>query len=79
MIEFLESLIKTWGIWGFFVGIILEEIIVPLPSSLIMMAGGFFLVQGQTFSQVVPEIFFKLMLLGALGVTLGSLFFYFLL
>jgi len=78
MIEFLESLIKTWGIWGFFVGIILEEIIVPLPSSLIMMAGGFFLVQGQTFSQVVPEIFFKLMLLGALGVTLGSLFFYFL-
>ncbi len=78
MVSFLESLIQSWGIWGFFAGIVLEEIIVPLPSSLIMMAGGFFLIQGQTFAQALPEIFFKLMIPGALGVTLGSMFFYFL-
>ncbi len=78
MIEFLESLIQNWGVWGFFVGIILEEIIVPLPSSLIMMAGGFFLIQSQAFNQAVPEILLKLVIPGALGVTLGSLFFYFL-
>lgn len=78
MIEFLESLIQNWGVWGFFAGIILEEIIVPLPSSLIIMAGGFFLIQSQTVSQAMPEIFLKLVIPGALGVTLGSLFFYFL-
>ncbi len=78
MTEFLEALIQNWGVWGFFAGIILEEIIVPMPSSLIMMAGGFFLVQSQTVSQAIPEIFLKLIIPGALGVTLGSLFFYFL-
>jgi membrane protein DedA with SNARE-associated domain len=78
VVSFFESLIQTWGVWGFFAGIVLEEIIVPLPSSLIMMAGGFFLIQGQTFSQVLPEVFLKLVVPGALGVTLGSLFFYFL-
>lgn len=78
MTEFLESLIQNWGVWGFFAGIVLEEIIVPLPSSLIMMAGGFFLIQGQAVSQAVPEIFLKLVIPGAAGVTLGSLFFYFL-
>lgn len=78
MVSFLETLIQNWGVWGFFAGIVLEEIIVPLPSSLIMMAGGFFLIQGQTFSQVLPEVFLKLVVPGALGVTLGSLFFYFL-
>ncbi|HCI05535.1 TPA: hypothetical protein DEX28_02195 [Patescibacteria group bacterium] len=78
MVELIESFISNWGVWGFFTGIILEEIIVPLPSSLVMMAGGFFLVKAGSLDAAFWEVLAKLVLPGALGVTLGSLFFYFL-
>lgn len=78
MSAFLESLISAGGVWGFFLAILLEEIIVPLPSSLIMTAGGFFLIQADNFSAAIAQVFLKLVIPGAVGVTLGSLFFYFL-
>ncbi|MEW5805565.1 MAG: VTT domain-containing protein [Patescibacteria group bacterium] len=78
MIQAIETFIQNYGSWGFFLGILLEEIIVPLPSSLIMMAGGFFLITAKTWQEAISQIFPGLVLVGALGVSFGSLFFYFL-
>ncbi|KKS06607.1 MAG: hypothetical protein A2418_00940 [Candidatus Brennerbacteria bacterium RIFOXYC1_FULL_41_11] len=78
MAGIIEAFIQSYGVLGFFVAVVIEEIIVPLPSSMIMLAGGFFLISATSLNQAIPEILFKLTIPGTIGVTLGSLFFYFL-
>ncbi|MGB9706562.1 MAG: DedA family protein [Microgenomates group bacterium] len=76
----LESLINTttqiiqrFGFWGIFGAGILEQIVVPIPSPIVPMGGGFFLVRKEVFSlEVFKDVIFKVALPFSLGSTLGA-------
>ena len=67
----------AYGPLGVFLGSIVEEIIAPIPSTLVIMGTSFIMFKGAAIS---PESFFKLfiniVLPASLGVTIGSLFIY---
>lgn len=62
----LIGFITALGVWGIFIGMILESACIPLPSEVIMLFGGFMVTQGSlSFVGVVTA--------GVLGNLLGSL------
>jgi len=72
----MES-IRAYGPWSVFVGVIIESVIVPIPSPLVIMGAGFILIDPQlsmqgAFLQVLPLI----VLPGAVASTLGAYFAY---
>lgn len=77
LIVYLEGILLTYGAFGVFLGSIIEEIIAPIPSTLIIMGTSFIMLKGAPLS---PESFFNLFvniaLPASLGVTIGSLFVY---
>jgi membrane protein DedA with SNARE-associated domain len=77
LILYLESILLAYGPLGVFIGSIIEEIIAPIPSTLIIMGTSFIMLKGAAIS---PESFFNLFiniaLPASLGVTIGSLFIY---
>jgi len=76
MAEFLNTItqiIRHWGSGGVLVAGIVEQVIVPIPSPIVPMGGGFFLVEKQIgFFSAFKEVFFKVALPFSLGSTLGS-------
>ena len=72
----LEQIIRSYGWGGFFVGTLLEEIILPLPSSLIMMGGGFFLIHADSAIGALRQVIFPFIPVGLGGVMIGSLLWY---
>jgi len=64
--------IGTNGSLAIFLGGLLEQVIIPIPSPLITMAGGFLLIpQNIPFGQVLKEALFKVVLPYTLAATLG--------
>lgn len=60
------------GVWAIFWGGIVEQIIIPIPSPLITMAGGFLLVaQEQPLLLALGEIFLKITLPYSIAAVLG--------
>jgi membrane protein DedA with SNARE-associated domain len=60
------------GVWAIFWGGIIEQIIIPIPSPLITMAGGFLLVaKEQPLLSALGEIFFKITLPYSVAAVLG--------
>jgi len=77
LIIHLEVVIRGYGALGVFFAALLEEIVAPIPSSLVATFAGFFLVpHDYTWLQALPIAFFKVALPMGVGVTLGSLLFY---
>lgn len=80
----LESLVATlsqfvihYGAFGVFVATLIEEIIAPIPSAAIIAGSAFFLFQNEPFSlQLMADMLFILAIPGALGMTVGSLLYY---
>lgn len=62
LIHFISAL----GVWGIFIGMIIESACIPLPSEVIMLYGGFMVGQG-------TASFVSVLLAGVLGNLLGSL------
>ena len=78
-IHVVERLFQLYGAWGIFLASVLEEIFVPIPSTLVMMGGGFSLLSGAPLSMAgVIKLFHIIVVPAAAGVTLGSLVVYFL-
>lgn len=77
LLIFLETNILPWGALGVFVASVVEEVIAPIPSALIMTMSGFLLVSGSFSSATLYSLIFKVALPAALGVTIGSLVVYF--
>lgn len=77
MINFFEAFILTHGSLAvFFIGII-EELIFILPSAIVFLAAGFFLIpENISFSLALSEAFFKIGAPAGAGVAIGSLFIY---
>ncbi len=79
ILSFTESFIVTNASWTVFLGCIIEQIVVPIPASLIVLSTTFLVMQGASFSlESVGTLIIKIVIPASLGITLGSLFYYFL-
>lgn len=76
VVEYLEILINSFGFLGVLGASFLEELIFFLPSPVVMISSGFFILNGP----VSPDFFFVLFIMiavpYAVGVTLASFIFY---
>ena len=73
----LFELIKAYGPISVFIGVVLEEVIVPIPSPLVIMGAGALLIPaGIPLSSALPMIFFTIVIPGSLGTVVGSFFVY---
>lgn len=72
-IIFIQNLIQKYGFWGVFGAGIIEQVVVPIPSPMVPMGGGFFLVTKKiSVLLAIKEVFLKTALPFALGSTLGA-------
>lgn len=77
LVHFLQIYVLPWGALGVFVASVIEEVIAPIPSALVMTMSGFILVSGPISSHTIFVLIFKVAIPAALGVTLGSYVIYF--
>jgi membrane protein DedA with SNARE-associated domain len=77
MTQWIMDMMRTHGPATVFIGVIIESIIVPIPSPLIIMGAGALLIEpGLSWSGALPSILFKIVLPGAVASTLGAYFAY---
>jgi len=77
LINSIESFIISNGYWTVFLGCILEQIIVPIPASLIVLSSSFIIMKGTSFSfGALETLFLNIIIPASLGITLGSLVYY---
>jgi len=68
----MES-IRTYGPWSVFVGVIIESVIVPIPSPLIIMGAGFVLISPDLgFMDALMPLLLLIVLPGSVASTLGA-------
>lgn len=77
-ITFIEQIVIPFGSLGVLLAEIIEEIIVPIPSALVLFTSGFILLQGEVSYDFFKDLIFVITLPGAVGLTLGSTFIYYL-
>ena len=71
--QWIMGLLAAHGAAAVFVGVIIESVIVPIPSPLIIMGAGALLIPpGLTLGQALPPIILKIVLPGAVASTLGA-------
>ncbi|MCK9150505.1 DedA family protein [Methanobacterium alcaliphilum] len=77
LITFAGNIIIEYGALGVFLASILEEVVAPIPSSVVVLSSSFFLMNNHTLTLASLErLFLMVALPAAIGVTLGSLFSY---
>jgi membrane protein DedA with SNARE-associated domain len=75
--RWIMDMMQTHGPAVVFLGVIVESVIVPIPSPLIIMGAGALLIQpGLSWSAAFGPIALKIMLPGAVASTLGAYFAY---
>ncbi len=77
LVHFLQTNILPFGVIGVFLASVIEEVIAPIPSALVMTMSGFLFVSGPISFSSILALIFKVALPAALGVTLGSYVIYF--
>lgn len=77
LIQIIEHSILPLGALGVFLAEVIEEIVVPIPSSIILLTSGFIFLKGLTGIELYRELFLTVALPGALGLTLGSVVVYY--
>ena len=77
LVDFLQTAILPWGALGVFVASVIEEVLAPIPSAVIMTVSGFIFVTGPVSVKAISALIFKVAIPAALGVTLGSYVIYF--
>jgi len=76
-ITWLIALIQSFGAWSVFAGVIIEEVIIPIPSPLIQMAAGFILISPNlSFLEALVPMTFIVVIPAAIAATIGSFFAY---
>jgi membrane protein DedA with SNARE-associated domain len=71
--QWVMELMRAHGQLSVFVGVMIEQIIVPIPSPLIIMGAGAILIVPQlSIPQAIAQILWVIVLPGALASTLGS-------
>lgn len=75
--ELTKQLLENYGSAAVFLLGVLEEVLFFIPSSAVFLAVGFLLINPQiSFGMALGEVFLKMAVWGALGITLGSFFVY---
>jgi len=77
-ITFIEQVVIPYGALGVFFAEVIEEIIVPIPSALVLFTAGFVLLKDLVGFELLRNLIFVIAIPGALGLTLGSTFVYYL-
>lgn len=71
-IQFVEHVVIPLGAFGVFFAEVIEEIIVPIPSALVLFTSGFLFLKGDFSLDLLKDLIFIITIPGALGLTLGS-------
>ena len=78
IIAWVLLLIKTHSSLAVFFGVLIEEIIIPIPSPLILMAAGYILLDSSlTLTQAISQSVFIIVIPAAIAGTIGSFFTYY--
>lgn len=73
LVTSIIELIRSSGPWGVIIGVIIESVLAPIPSPLIIMAAGFLLLPaGVSFLEVLVPLLLIIVIPGALASTFGS-------
>jgi membrane protein DedA with SNARE-associated domain len=72
LVLFLETHVLPWGALGVFIASVVEEVIAPIPSALIMTLSGFLFVPDLFSLGSFYDLVLKVALPAAFGVTIGS-------
>lgn len=73
ILNWIMDSIRAHGAWSVFVGVIIESVIVPIPSPLIIMGAGFVLISAElSFVQALVPITVQIVLPGSIASTLGA-------
>ena len=77
IIDYIESIVVQYGALGVFIASFIEQIVAPIPSALVPMMAGFFLIPAQVpFLDALLQSMLVVGLPVALGMTFGSLVIY---
>ena len=72
-IAYIQTLIATYGAWGVLLATLIEEIVAPIPSALVPLAAGFFLLPADhALAMVALEAIVLVALPVTIGITIGS-------
>jgi membrane protein DedA with SNARE-associated domain len=73
IMNWIMNSIRAYGPWSVFAGVIIESVIVPIPSPLIIMGAGFILISAElNFLQALAPILLQIVLPGSIASTLGA-------
>src|SRR5512134_3561843 len=73
ILNWIMDSIRAYGPWSVFVGVIIESVIVPIPSPLIIMGAGFVLISPDlSFFQALLPILLQIVLPGSIASTVGA-------
>ncbi len=73
ILNWIMESIRSHGAWSVFIGVIIESVIVPIPSPLIIMGAGFVLISPQfSFFEALVPILLQIVLPGSVASTLGA-------
>ncbi|MPZ75889.1 MAG: hypothetical protein GEU77_05145 [Deltaproteobacteria bacterium] len=73
ILNWIMESIRSYGAWSVFIGVIVESVIVPIPSPLIIMGAGFVLISSELrFFEALMPMLLQIVLPGAVASTLGS-------
>ena len=73
ILNWIMDSIRTYGAWSVFAGVIIESVIVPIPSPLVIMGAGFILISPElSFTEAMIPILLLIVLPGSVGSTLGA-------
>lgn len=79
LITVVEGFFMNYGALGVFLGSILEQIVAPIPSSIVVLGSSFFIMKGNLLSLgAMGRLFLNVVIPAALGITTGSLVYYYL-
>lgn len=77
LIVWMLSLVKAYGVWSVFFIVILEELLIPIPSPLVIMGAGYLLIPaGISINQALWYAFWLIALPASIASTIGSFFTY---
>jgi len=73
ILNWIIDSIRAHGPWSVFIGVIIESVIVPIPSPLIIMGAGFLLIRPElSFLEALMPILAQIVLPGSIASTLGA-------
>lgn len=73
ILNWIIDSIRAHGPWSVFIGVIIESVIVPIPSPLIIMGAGFLLISSElSFLEASVPILVQIVLPGSIASTLGA-------